>query len=191
MMTRRLGVTAVLAGLHLVLLLMLLRSSVPPPAAVIPALAVVAVPAPLIAAAPPPPAPRALPVPIEVAAPSFETEAVMPPGGCAMTDHLQSELRQDVAALAAVARIPRAARTVANVVTLWSGDWVAARPLGGAEVLAPIRAAVVAAVRAAPAACRAEAIMGPRLVFVTDATLETAIVLAFGSGRWRWDDLVE
>ena len=70
---------------------------------------------------------------------------------------------------------------------LWDGRWIAAGSPATRAALASIRQVLASAVRAAPAACRAAVQAGPRLFAVSGPPDS---VLALGSGRWRWDDLL-
>lgn len=201
---RRWGVAGLLAALHLALALLLLRPAPPilpaPVPATSPVLVATAVPAPVPAVPVAPPPPAFTPITTVTAAPVFEIAtdagnagkaATAPPGGCAMTDHIAASLGGDARVASALARIPSAARTVANVVTVWSGGWADPRSLGGNAVLDPLRAGIVAAIASAPPACRAEVVTGPRFVLASPADGGAPLVLAFGSGDWRWEQLAD
>ena len=131
---------------------------------------------------------------IAVEAPLIEIAAAAPedvqpaPAGCAVGAAVQAALRSSASVKLALSRMPRDARSVADAVQLWNGRWADPAPLGGAETLDPIRAAVAAAVRAAPAACRDAPIAGPQLIFVEIAGTR---VLAFGSGEWAWSQVID
>jgi hypothetical protein len=90
-------------------------------------------------------------------------------------------------ARAALARIPRPQRSMANAVMLWDGAWVRSGVLADERVARPIRDAVDAAVRSAAPACAEAPVTGPVLLLLPDAG-ET-LVLVVGSGAWRWRDL--
>ena len=153
----------------------------------------------------PVPADIALPAPIAEAAPisraanpqslvqaaSGEGPAPASAGGavdCGMLQALQLRLRGDADALKALSSIPHLARSVANAVQLWDGDWASAGPLGGEGVLGPIRSAVVQTVRAASEACQMQQVRGPRLIAAPDGA--GSIIVSVGSGVWAWKDLV-
>ena len=104
---------------------------------------------------------------------------------CDLTQWLQTALQNNPQAQAALAQIPRPARSVANAMMLWNGRWVQTPAAAGG--LQALRAAVLAGVASAPQACRAEVIRGPVLLTLADPAGST--VLAIGSGEWRWDDL--
>lgn len=155
-----------------------------------------------IAAAAPPSLPvevTLFPVSAAVEAPELtETDPAAVPGslaglaqagaGCDLGDAVQTRLRSRPEVAAALQRMPRAARSVADAVMLWDGHWIDASAVGGSAALDPIRAAVAAAIRAAPADCRDAKVTGPRLLIVPGALGNQ--VLAFGSGQWSWAQLL-
>ena len=116
-------------------------------------------------------------------------QAVVGGTGCALNDQVQAALRASPAVKAALAAMPRTARSVADAMLLWDGHWADAAQLGGAGVATPIRATVAAALRSAPADCLAAPIAGPRFLFVpADGGTR---VIALGSGEWSWSQVVE
>lgn len=133
------------------------------------------------------PLPIVLPPPalLPVAAVTTVEDAV-PEGGCDLTDTVQTALRESDAARASIAALPRSERSVANAIMLWDGHWVGARSPGDGRIMAGIRDVVRATVRAASPDCRAQLQAGPRLIVLPGAP---DVVLALGSGRWRWNDL--
>lgn len=106
---------------------------------------------------------------------------------CAVGAWLQPALQGDPEVLAALGEMPRSARSVADALMLWDGVWVAPRP-GAARAVAPIRAALISGVGAAPEACLAQVIRGPELITLENGA--TTTVLAIGSGEWKWGDLL-
>ena len=104
---------------------------------------------------------------------------------CDLTQWLQTALQNNPQSQVALAQIPRPARSVANAMMLWNGRWVEMPAAAGG--LQALRAAVLAGVASAPAACRSEVIRGPVLLTLADPAGST--ILAIGSGEWRWDDL--
>ncbi len=107
---------------------------------------------------------------------------------CAVGAWLQAALQSDAAVQAALETIPRSARSVANAVMLWNGEWPQPSA-NAAQGMARIRALVVAGVLSAPESCQAQSIRGPVLITLGDPTNTT--VLAVGSGEWRWQDLLQ
>ena len=134
----------------------------------------------------PPPSPEVLPTP----SPSMQALAATQAGGktCQIFEVLQTMLQTSDEVRRALPLIPASARSVANAVMLWDGRWVDDSTLGGPPTLGPIQSIALLAVTAAPPNCRAELVRGPRLITVGDARDTT--VLAFGSGEWRWGDLL-
>jgi hypothetical protein len=144
---------------------------------------------------PDPPRDRAsIPIdqPSSPAAPSAAVQALAlaQAGGssCQILDVLQAMLQSSDDVRQALPRIPARSRSVANAVMLWDRGWTDGPTLGGASVLAAIQSTVAFGVRAAPPGCQAEVVRGPRLITVGDA--QGVVVLAFGSGEWRWADLL-
>ena len=202
-MRRRTLLLPALALAHLGLLVLVLRApaaALSPPLAL--AMAVTAVPDPgVIAQAAPPPETRD--IVIAIAAPDFVVTSDLQPvslaaapgagdARCELAADVQSALRQSPAVAAAVTQIPVTARSVSNALLLWDGQWAKPAAVGGAAALKPIQIVVQASIRAAPAACQRETITGPRLMLAPDvgAPAAGAVVLAFGSGNWRWDQLL-
>ena len=112
------------------------------------------------------------------------------PGGqrCDILQGLKANLQSSDQVQAALGRIPTHARSVANAILLWDGEWIDPLSVGGVAAIDPIEQAVALTVRSAPADCQTELMRGPRLIIIGDA--RNAMVLAFGSGEWRWTDLV-
>lgn len=190
-MTRRLLWPAlVLAHLALVLAIPVAPPGLAGAAAERPALIVSAVADPALL-------PETVPAPVvaeivaTVAAPEITIAEPPQPGAvgdCALTADVEAALQQSAAIPAAVVRIPATARSVANSLLLWDGSWTSAAAIGGPAALVPIQQVVKARILAASAACRSLPITGPRLLVVPDGG--GSIVLAFGSGQWRWDQLL-
>ena len=107
---------------------------------------------------------------------------------CQMSQWLQQALQADPQVQAALMGVPRPARSVANALMLWDGDWIEPRMQVGQSVAA-VRAALMAGIRAAPRACQDQPVRGPELLTLTEGAGVT--ILAVGSGEWRWADLLE
>ena len=106
---------------------------------------------------------------------------------CQLSLWLQQALQVDPQVQQALLRIPTPARSVANAIMIWDGAWVDPRARA-APGFADIRAALIAGIRAAPAACQAEVISGPEFVILGDGLATTILVV--GSGQWRWGDML-
>jgi hypothetical protein len=107
---------------------------------------------------------------------------------CDLTGAIQAALESDPKKRDQLALIPPQARSVANAVQLWDGAWVDPDSLGGPAVAEPIRAAIVDVIRQAPPACHDQTLMGPRLFAIADP--RGTIIVALGSGQWKWSDLL-
>ncbi len=124
-------------------------------------------------------------------APAIDTPTATTLGGgktCQLFDQLQNILQSSDQVRRALPLIPQRARSVANAVMLWDGHWLPAQAMGGPSAFDPIQAIVLQAILSAPPSCRVELVRGPRLIAISNAN--DTIVLAFGSGEWRWSDLL-
>ena len=122
--------------------------------------------------------------------PASLTQVAAEAGGaaCELTGALQASLQTDPSVQEALERVPASSRSVANALLLWNGDWMDSGEMGGEAALAPIRDVVVAGVLSEPADCRSRTIQGPRFLSVT--TSSGTALLVFGSGVWRWGDIL-
>lgn len=122
-------------------------------------------------------------VPMQIDAPTIETENAdtIATGDCSVIEALQTALASDQAVVKSLAALPASLRSTTNAVTVWNDRWTARDD----DV---VRAAVTAGLKAMPAPCRAAVVTGPRLLIV--AAGARPVVLAFGSGNWRWGDLL-
>lgn len=135
-------------------------------------------------------------VSIGVGPPEFETsEDITVPmaapaatGGCALDGAVQAALGASGDVKGALDLVPPNGRSVSGATLIWDGAWANAAIVGGDRVLKPIEAIVAAVVGAAPADCRDALVTGPRFVFVTDAG--GMHILGFGSGVWKWSQLL-
>ena len=110
-----------------------------------------------------------------------------PGEACPLAMWIQDALRAEPGVTAGLSVIPRQSRSVANAIMLWDGDWVAAKQPAAEAGLAPIRAAIVAGVEAAPASCREQRLNGPLLITLIGERDTTLLVI--GSGEWKWADV--
>ncbi len=108
---------------------------------------------------------------------------------CGMVGRLQARLQGDANALNALRTVPGAGRSVANAIQFWAGAWTPAAPLGGDKVIAPIQAAVIQTIQAAPRTCQEQQVRGPRLIAVSDGSGTT--IVSLGSGVWAWKELLQ
>lgn len=198
---RRRATLLAVGGAHLAAAIWLLRVAPPVPAVVTPAIALLAFPAPVAAPERPPAPAPVLETPavaplIEITAPVAPLLlALVPPpasvpgsaiGACAPLEQVQGALQAAPAVRAAISRVPRADRSVAEAIVVWNSEWqrIAA---DDAAPLALVRQTVVQALERLPADCLAAPLAGPRLILLDGGP--RAVVLVFGSGNWRWIDL--
>ena len=134
-----------------------------------------------IALTPPTPSPQPSP-------PSFASSPMAAAIPCDLTGAIQAALEGDPRTRDELALIPQQARSVANAVQLWDGAWVDPDRLGGPTIAEPIREAIVNVIRQAPPVCHDQTVAGPRLFAITDP--RGTIIVALGSGQWRWSDLL-
>lgn len=109
--------------------------------------------------------------------------------GCPLVASLREALERDARAQAALSLIPRASRSVANAVMLWDGQWIAPTRVGGRATTDTVRASLARIMANASETCRTQVNLGP--VFVPVTNDRGTIVLAFGSGAWRWVDVLQ
>lgn len=107
---------------------------------------------------------------------------------CPLAGTLRDALQRDAAVQASLARIPQRSRSVANAVMLWDGQWIDASRVGGAATIALVQGVIALNLLNASEACRTQVISGP--VFLPVESRSGALVLALGSGEWRWADLL-
>ena len=137
---------------------------------------------------PPPIVP--LPVPSDMVVAMLAKSEVQSQGGaCDLTGPVRAALEESVEVEAVLQRMPRAHRSVANAVMVWNVDWVASDDRLDREALEVIRDVVAGTVAAASPECRLQQQGGPRLI-VLPGDGEN-IVLALGSGLWRWQDMLQ
>jgi hypothetical protein len=123
-------------------------------------------------AAPSPPAP---------AAPSAPGEA------CAPLDAIGADLAADRASLAAIEVLPLRDPPATEPVILWSAGWTPLATTPPAP-LAEVRTRIETVLATQTPECLTQPIIGPR--FLAVPTLRGPNLLVFGSGVWRWQELV-
>ena len=202
---KRGGIVAAIAGVHLVVLMAIVTQSVRATAPETPAMALLAFrePAPEPASAVlhveiPPPAlleiVSSAPEPFVDVSETVATPTVAPitaaaiSGDCIPADALQSALSAAPEVRLALARVPVGDRSVADAVVIWNVDWSALASAKDAP-LSSVREVVTRTLQSLPPACVSETVTGPRLLLI--ALPRGMMVLAFGSGVWRWQDVAE
>ena len=140
--------------------------------------------------------PPLIPMPsLSAAAPDIAGAAGVQGGGspCQLAADAALAIQHDPVAMAELAALPPGVRSEADAVMVWNGVWFDQAPAAAVSVgaVAPkgrLHLAIEEIVAAAPAQCRDEAMVGP--VFVPVPEGERSIMLAIGSGMWRWSDLL-
>lgn len=107
-------------------------------------------------------------------------------GDCVPADALQSALSATPEVRLALARVPVRNRSVADAVVIWNVTWTALASANDAP-LSSVRDVVTRTLRGLPVACVSEPVTGPRLLLIE--VPGGMMVLAFGSGLWRWQDV--
>jgi hypothetical protein len=136
------------------------------------------------------------PTPLFSAAAPLQTTAAAPTSAadasgatCDLTAALQTALQSSPQVLAQLARMPRQIRSVANAIMVWDGHWSTIANTGSPPMADPLHQTIIGLVRSMSPACKAQPVVGPRLLYVTDP--QGATIVAVGSGTWRWADLLE
>jgi hypothetical protein len=206
----RLGALTLTTVLHAAILAGLVMSIARPPVAAQPSLTVLevaSIPANMTPDAPKPAQPirvtPTLPKPVTVPPPILalpvsgevdsalvdQADAAATGGACDLTAPVQAALQASDAVRTALPRIPRAERSVANAIMVWKATWLAGDGQLDLEAIRAVREVVTATIAAATPECRLQMQAGPRLLLLPQA--DDTVVLAVGSGTWRWQDLVD
>lgn len=106
---------------------------------------------------------------------------------CDVGAWLQSALQADPSVRLALTTIPPSSRSVANAIMLWDSHWTP-QPMPAVAGVSALRSAMMVGVRSAPVECQSQLVRGPELIALADA--HGTILLAVGSGEWRWGDLL-
>lgn len=120
---------------------------------------------------------------------TLQSDVAVGADGCDLGAMLQATLQSSEAVRLNLSAIPSAQRSVANAIMVWNRDWMSFGASPIADSNAMIRDVVSARIAEADPECRLQPQSGPQLIVVTNGPITT--VLAFGSGSWRWQDLIE
>ena len=110
-------------------------------------------------------------------------------GTCDLTAPVQAALQSSEAVRASLPLIPADKRSVANAVMVWKVSWLAEDQQLDATAIAAIRDVVAETIADATPECRLQPQAGPRLLLLSGPG--DTVVLAVGSGQWRWQDLLD
>ncbi len=117
---------------------------------------------------------------------AFQPSTMGTPGSvCDVTQQLAQTFGASPEVRQGIAAIPAKGRSVANAVMLWDGHWAEGTQSGGMAVL---RALLVKAIVSSRSECLQAQNQGPVLFLIPDNN--TTVVLAIGSGQWRWADIL-
>jgi hypothetical protein len=117
---------------------------------------------------------------------SFQPASMGEPGAaCNLTQQLAEAFGSSPEVRQGIATIPASGRSVANALMLWDGRWAEGTQSGG---MALLRALLVKAIVSSRPECLQAQNQGPVLFLIPDN--QTTVVLAIGSGQWRWADVV-
>jgi len=146
---------------------------------------------------PAPPQPIVIPPPVlpmptpdsVVVALLEQADASASAGACDLTAPVQAALQTSARVMQGLPRIPRDQRSVANAIMVWNANWVTPATDLQPGAFDDIRDVVATTVAAASETCRLQPQGGPRLILLPGTTEN--VVLALGSGTWRWQDVLD
>jgi hypothetical protein len=118
-----------------------------------------------------------------------QTEGAANGGACDLTAPVQAALQSNEAVRASLPLIPPDKRSVANAIMLWKAAWLADDQQLDNNAVAVIRDVIADTIAAATPECRLQPQAGPRLLLLPG--MGDTVVLAVGSGQWRWQDLLD
>ncbi len=151
-------------------------------------------------------APMARPIPTTVPVIPAKSEPVSPsaeeifaeqqaatgdPDGevCSPVDVVSAQLVNDPIVPEAIGRVSRDDRSVSEAIVMWNAEWTSATIEENAP-LAEVRNRILIALADMPPDCLATPVLGPRLIAIAEEG-GTTTFLAFGSGEWTWQQLIE
>lgn len=106
---------------------------------------------------------------------------------CSPLDEVASQLASDPLVSLAIKRVAKADRSVSEAIVVWNTEWSAAS--ANEAPLAQVRERVISILESLPTDCLAAPVTGPRLIAISEEGYTT--FLAFGSGQWSWQQLVD
>lgn len=107
---------------------------------------------------------------------------------CSPLDEVTAQLTSDPLVPLAIGRVARSDRSISEAIVMWNAEWSAASTTDEAP-LADVRSRVLVVLESLPTECLATPVVGPRLIAIAEQGYTT--FLAFGSGEWSWQQLVE
>ena len=107
---------------------------------------------------------------------------------CSPLDEVTSQLTSDPLVPLAISRVARSDRSISEAIVMWNAEWSATSATDEAP-LAEVRSRVLSILDTLPPECLATPVIGPRLIAIPNQGYTT--FLAFGSGEWSWQQLIE
>ena len=107
---------------------------------------------------------------------------------CSPLDEVTSKLASDPLVPLAISRVARSDRSISEAIVMWNEEWSEASATQNAP-LSEVRSRVLSILEGLPPECLAAPVTGPRLIAIPEQGYTT--FLAFGSGEWSWQQLVE
>lgn len=108
---------------------------------------------------------------------------------CSPIDIVTTALASDPIVPVAIARVPKNDRSISEAIVMWNAEWSSVATNEEAP-MAEVRHMIHAMLSDLPPDCLAVPVIGPRLIPITGEAGSTTF-LAFGSGEWSWQQLVE
>lgn len=107
---------------------------------------------------------------------------------CSPLDAVTFHLASDPLVPLAINRVARADRSISEAIVMWNAEWSVVAANEQAP-LADVRNRVLLILETLPPDCLATPVIGPRLIAIPEEGSTT--FLAFGSGKWSWQQLIE
>jgi len=107
---------------------------------------------------------------------------------CSPLEEVTTQLTSDPLVPLAIDRVARSDRSISEAIVMWNAEWSPVSATDEAP-LADVRIRVLSILENLPPECLATQVIGPRLIAIPEQGYTT--FLAFGSGEWSWQQLVE
>lgn len=107
---------------------------------------------------------------------------------CSPTDVVTMQLTSDPTVPAEIDMVPRTDRSISEAIVIWNAEW-SNTALADDAPLRNVRDRIESTLAELPLECLKMPVAGPRLIPITIDGSTT--FLAFGSGQWTWQQLIE
>lgn len=107
---------------------------------------------------------------------------------CSPIDVVTTQLTSDTAVPAEIAMVPRTDRSISEAIVIWNAEWSSSAIADDAP-LRNVRDRIESTLAELPLECLETPVAGPRLIPIMIDGSTT--FLAFGSGEWTWQQLIE